>query len=695
MAYEQTEVQIDQDKKIVIETGRMARQADGSAVVRLGDTMVLVTVCVGQEMETDFFPLTVEYREKTYAAGKFPGGFFKRESKPSEKEVLTCRIIDRPLRPLFPKGFRKEVQIIATVINSDGKFDSDSIAVIGASFALGLSSLPFEQQVAAVRVCKINDKIIVNPTYEQGEEADLELVVAGTGDSIVMVEGGAYEASEQVMLDAINAGHEVIKKLCAAQKELLARIQPKKTEFEPPAVNEELCKKVEELCVEKLKETFHTPMLKKAHYEAMSNLKETVLTELAESYPEQESELEGYFSEFERREMREMILSEQLRIDGRKMTEVRPLDIQTGLLPNCHGSGLFQRGETQALVTCTLGGRLDEQKIDSLKGDGYKNYYFHYNFPPYSVGETKRMMGPGRREIGHGHLAERSLEPVLPTSEFFPYTIRIVSEILESHGSSSMASVCGGSLALMDTGVPIKTGVAGIAMGLITDGQRTEILSDISGTEDHLGDMDFKVSGTKDGITGLQMDIKISGLSPEIMKQALEQARQGRMHILEKMNEVLEKPKELSKLAPCIMKKQIPEDKIKELIGPGGKVIRNIQESTGVNLDVDDQGVVTITAPKKTNAMKAVALIDELFREVEIGEQYLGRIKSITNFGVFVEVLPGKEGLVHVSELNLERGKRIEDFHSLGDELAVKCINIDHQGRVRLSAKQAVKAETN
>jgi polyribonucleotide nucleotidyltransferase len=693
MSYEKIDVQISPDKTLTIETGKLAKQAGGSAVIRLGDTMVLTTACAGREMDTDFFPLTVEYREKTYAGGKFPGGYLKRESRPSDREVLTCRLIDRPLRPLFQKDYRQEVQITGTVINSDGKHHGDSLAIIGASFSVGMSPIPFEKQVAAVRVCWVDGKYIVAPTNQESEEADLELIVAGTEDSIVMVEGGAWEVSEQVMLEALQAGHEVIKKIVAAQNELISRINVKKAEVPPVEADDELFSKVENICADRLREAFHIPMTKKPHYESMDAIRESVQAALAEEYPEREDEISKYFSEIEKREMREMYLKEDIRIDGRKMDEIRALECETGLLPNCHGSAMFQRGETQSLVVVTLGGKMDEQKMDTIEGDWYKNYYLHYNFPPYCVGETGRMSGPGRREIGHGNLAERSLSPVLPVAESFPYTIRIVSEILESHGSSSMASVCGGSLSLMDAGVPTKTAVAGIAMGLISDEDNVRILSDINGTEDHLGDMDFKICGTAEGITGFQMDIKISGITTELMMKALEQAREGRLFILNKMNSVIDKPKELSKLAPCILKKNIPADKIKDLIGPGGKMIRQIQEASGVNIDVEDNGEVTITAPTRGNAMKAEVLIEDLFREVEVGRCYNGKVKSITNFGAFVEVLPGKEGLVHVSEMDLERGRRVEEILSLGDELPVKCINIDAQGRVRLSAKQAKQVQ--
>ncbi len=693
MAYHKKVIDLGGDKSITLETGKLAKQAAGSAVVSMGNTMVLLTVCMGKELDGDFFPLTVEYREKTYAAGKIPGGYLKRESRPSDKEVLVCRLIDRPLRPLFPNGFRNEVQIAATVLSSDGINDSESISILGASLAVGLSDIPFEEQVAAVRVARVDGEFIVFPTVQELENSDLEMIVAGSATSIVMVEGGAYEISEKEMVDGIMAAHEVIKKLVAAQNELISEVGVEKFEFVPAAPDLELKAKVEALCVDKFKEYFRTPMKKKEHYGTMAELKKSVKEALAEEFPDREAEISAFFGEAEKREMREVILSEQKRIDGRGMTDVRDIVIETGLLPNCHGSAMFQRGETQALVVSTLGGKMDEQRMDTLQGDYFKNYFLHYNFPPYSVGETGRLSGPGRREIGHGHLAERSLEPVLPTADSFPYTIRIVSEILESNGSSSMASVCGGSLSLMDSGVPIKTPVAGIAMGLIYEEGRQEVLSDITGTEDHLGDMDFKVCGTKDGVTGFQMDIKINGITPELMLKALEQAKEGRMHILGKMNEVISEPREISKLAPCILKKQIQVDKIKDLIGPGGKVIRGIQEKSGVVLEVNDSGEVTITAPKRANANMAVKLVDELFEEVEVGKQYKGKVKNLTTFGAFVEVLPGKEGLVHVSELDMERGEKVESILSTGDELLVKCINIDAQGRIRLSAKQAVPEE--
>ncbi len=692
MAHETVQIELGPGKVITFDTGKLAKQAGGSAVVRIGDTMVLMTVCMGGEKDADFFPLMVEYREKAYAVGKIPGGYIKREARPSTHETLTSRLIDRPIRPLFPDGMRNEVQVTATVINYDGKYDGDALAISGASLAVGLSTIPFEEQVAAVRVCKVNGEYIVFPSNEEVEESDMELIVAGSASSIVMVEGGAYELPEEEVVEAIQAAHIVIKQLVALQDELIKKINPTKVEINLPVVNEELFKKVEGLCVEKLKAAFHTPMVKHEHYPAMAEIKKSVKEALAEEYPDSAKEISKYFGDVEKREMREIIMAEELRIDGRDLSSVRPIEIDTGLLPNCHGTSVFQRGETQALVVTTLGSKTDEQKTDSLHGESYKNYYLHYNFPPYSVGECGRLGTPGRREIGHGHLAERSLEPVLPTSDSFPYTIRIVSEILESNGSSSMASVCGGSLALMDAGVPIKTHVAGVAMGLISDGKRVKVLTDITGTEDHLGDMDFKICGTADGITALQMDIKIKGITTELMLKALKQAKDGRMHILGLMKTALEKPKSISQFAPSILHKKIPSEKIKDLIGPGGKVIRGIQDATGANLDISDTGEVTITGPKQINATKAIEMIEELFKEVEVGVVYKGKVKNITNFGAFVEVLPGKEGLVHISELGIERGKRVEDFLSTGDVINVKCIEVDPQGRVRLSAKQAEPA---
>jgi polyribonucleotide nucleotidyltransferase len=659
----------------------------------MGDTMVLIAVTTGPDKENDFFPLTVEYREKFYAAGKIPGGYFKRELKANDHEVLNSRIIDRPLRPMFPEGYCREVQVVAFVLSADEQHDPDTICVGAASAAIGLAGLPFEDQVAAVKVAGTRDgKFIINPTYEEQETADIELIVAGSEKSILMVEGSSMEVSEKLMVDAILAGHAAIKSLCRGQKELVAAFDVKKTEWTPKAVDQELFSAVEAIAKPLLKTAFHTPMLKKAHYASMAEIKHQVLAGLAEKFAGREGDIKAYFEQIQWRDMREMVLAEKVRIDGRGPKDIRPIDIESSVLPRAHGSAIFQRGETQALVVTTLGTRTDEQRVEGLMGETFKSYMLHYNFPGFSVGEAKRMGPTGRREVGHGFLAERALAPVLPTAESFPYTIRIVSDILESHGSSSMASVCGGTLALMDAGVKIKAPVAGIAMGLISDGTRFETLSDINGTEDHLGDMDFKVCGTERGITSFQMDIKLAGITPEIMHQALEQAREGRLHILGKMKEALPQSRELSKFAPAIIQKKIPADRIKDLIGPGGKIIRGIQENSGATLNVDDTGNLTISAPHRGNAIVALKMVNELFAEAEVGKVYKGKVKGIAAFGCFVEILPGKEGLVHISELAPNRVEKVEDVVSMGDELEVKCIGVDPQGKIKLSRKALLGA---
>jgi polyribonucleotide nucleotidyltransferase len=688
MSAQTVSIPLPDGRVITLESGRMAKQAGGAVIVRLGDTMVLCTVCAGEDKDGDFFPLTVEYREKFYAAGKIPGGYFKRETRPSDKEVLTCRIIDRPLRPMFPDGYKREVQIVCTVISADDQNDADTISVIGASTALGLSSLPFEEMVAAVKVAgSLDGKFIIDPTYEELEAADIELIIAGSASSILMVEGSGMEVGEDIMVNAILAGHEAIKTIVKGQNELLAKFQVEKTPFVPKAVDEALFKQVETVAQPLLREVFHTNMLKKAHYAAMSKVKAEVLEKLKPEFPERDKEIAKYLEEIQWRDMREMVLAEKRRIDGRGPADIRPIDIETQVLPRAHGSSLFQRGETQALVVVTLGTKQDEQRVESLQGETFKNYMLHYNFPGFSVGEAKRMGATGRREVGHGFLAERALAPVLPTSTSFPYTIRIVSDIMESHGSSSMASVCGGALALMDAGVKIKSPVAGIAMGMVSDGARYVTLSDINGTEDHLGDMDFKVCGTETGITSFQMDIKLRGITSEMMHNALHQAREGRLHILGKMKEALPASRELSKLAPAIIQKQIPSEKIKDLIGPGGKVIRGIQENTGANIDVNDTGMVTISAPHRGNALLALKMVNEIFAEAEVGKTYKGKVKGITTFGCFVEILPGKEGLVHISELAPQRVEKVEDVVAMGDEFDVKCIGVDPQGKIKLSRK--------
>ncbi len=688
MAKETVTIELAPGKTITLESGQIAKQAGGAVIARMGDTMVLCTVCAGEDKDNDFFPLTVDYREKYYAAGKIPGGYFKREAKPTDREVLTARMIDRPLRPMFPEGYRREVQVICSVISADEHYDAETIALAAASAAIGLSTVPFEEQVAAVKVAgSFAGEFIINPTHEELESADIELSVAGSMNSINMVEGSAYEASEELMVNAILAGHEAIKKIIAGQNELISRFPVTKDEFVPKPLDQELFAKVEALAKPLLNQAFHTDMLKKAHYAIMKQIKKDVQAALANEYPERAKEIGACLEEIQWRDMREMVLSEKRRIDGRGPEDIRPIEIMTSYLPRAHGSAVFQRGETQALVVATLGTRSDEQRVESLVGETFKNYMLHYNFPGFSVGEAKRMGAVGRREIGHGMLAEKALAPVLPTSESFPYTIRIVSDILESHGSSSMASVCGGSLCLMDAGVKIKAPVAGIAMGLVSDGTRFETLSDINGTEDHLGDMDFKVCGTAQGITSFQMDIKLRGLTPDIMHRALDQARRGRLHILSKMNEALPEARELSKLAPAIIQRKIPTDKIKDLIGPGGKIIRGIQETTGTKVDVDDTGNVTISAPHRGNALIALRMINEIFAEAKINKIYKGKVKGIATFGCFVEILPGKEGLVHISELANQRVAKVEDVISLGDEVEVKCIGVDPQGKIKLSRK--------
>jgi polyribonucleotide nucleotidyltransferase len=683
-------------QEIRLETGRIAKQAAGSAIVQMGDAVLLATVCYGPEKEDqDFFPLTVEYREKAYAAGRIPGGYIKREARPSEHEILSARVVDRPIRPMFPEGYTREVQIIITVLSADKSFDVSALGVSAASLAIGLSDLPFEKQVAAVQVAVVDGKNIVNPTYAEMEMADLELVVAGTEDSVTMVEGGAWEVAEEVVIGAIMAGHEEIKTMCRSQEELVAKAAKEKLPFAAPEVDGELLEKVSGIVREKLRAAFRTDMVKSELYPFLDKVKDELLEELGEEYEDKFGKAKAILHDIEREEMRSMILSEGRRLDGRDGTTVRPIEIETKVLPSSHGSSIFQRGETQGLVVCTLGTKTDEQRVESLQGEAFKNYMLHYNFPPFSVGEAKRIGSVSRREIGHGHLAERSLAPVLPHPEDFPYTIRVVSEIMESNGSSSMASVCGGSLSLMDAGVPIKTAVAGIAMGLISEGDDVAILSDITGTEDHLGDMDFKVTGTKDGITAFQMDIKIKGITPELMGKAMEQARAGRLHILEKMNTLglSESRADISEQAPAVLQMKINSSKIRDVIGPGGANIKHIQSSTATDVNISDDGRVEIYAPSRKAGEVAKKMISEIVAEIEPGKVYNGKVKSIVAFGAFVEVLPGKEGLVHISEIAKERIDKVEDVLSLGDEIKVKCIGVDPRGKVKLSMKALLEDE--
>ena len=685
-------IEIAPGKTMSIQVGKLAKQAHGSAVVRMGDTVAMVTACEGNPAAFDFFPLTVEYREAAWAAGRIPGGYFKREGKPSEKEVLTCRIIDRPIRPMFPEGYKNEVQVIGTVLSADDKYDPDVLALTGGAAAVWLSSrFPITEPLAGVRVIMVDGQYIVNPTYQESEAAELELVMAATEKSISMVEGGAFEVPEEKLIEAMEVGHEAIRKIIAGIKQLQGILGIVKPEYVSPVKDEALASRVSALVKDKFLTTFRGKHPKTVLYPALDAIKSEAKAALSDiEDPIVLKKAMSYLDEVKRDAMREVILTDGIRPDGRAPHETRQAECEVGVLPRAHGSALFQRGETLGLVSATLGTRTDEQRIDSLRGETFKNYMLHYNFPPYSVGEVKRVGTTGRREIGHGHLAERSLAPVLPVPDSFPYTLRIVSEILESNGSSSMASVCGGSLALMDAGVPIKEPVAGIAMGLIAEGDRIAILSDITGTEDHLGDMDFKICGTSEGITGFQMDIKLdNGLPKDILKRALDQARQGRANFLAAMNATLaESRKEISQFAPAILSLKIPEDKIRDLIGPGGKVIRGIQEESGAVINVDDGGNVTISAVARKAGQKAFRMVQELMMEAEVGKTYPNaKVKSITSFGAFVEFLPGKEGLVHISELENRRVEKVEDVVALGDQIAVKCIGIDGQGKVRLSRK--------
>ena len=688
-------VEIDIDGKLIsLEAGDLARQAGGAVVVRQGDTMLLVTATMAKEAREgiDFFPLTVDYREKTYAAGKIPGNFFRREARPGDIETLTCRLIDRPIRPLFPKAFKNETQVVALVISHDQTNPPDINAITGASAALMISDIPFETPIAGARISRVDGKLIFNPTYEDTANSDLNLVMAGTSDGIVMVEAGAKEVSEDDMMEALDFGHERIKKLIEIQIKLRELLGKEKLVVEAPQVEEELKNKIHEKVAAKLTEAMQISG-KHERSDAIKQIREDLKSHLS---PEEQEEKAGaikeIFHDLEKDIVRNLILDKQHRVDGRGLVDVRPINIQVGYLPRVHGSAIFTRGETQALVSTTLGTSSDEQRIDSLEFKGTKSFLLHYNFPAFCTGEVKFLSGPGRREVGHGMLAERALIPILPAKDKFPYTIRIVSEILESNGSSSMASVCGGSLSLMDAGVPIKAPVAGIAMGLIKDGDRVAILSDILGSEDHLGDMDFKVAGTPNGITALQMDIKIAGLDRELMSKALEQAKAGRMHILDEMEKVLQFPREeMSKYAPRIITITVPKDKIRDVIGPGGKVIREIIDKTGVTIDINDDGVVSIASTDEDSAKRAVEFVQNLVQEVEIGKIYLGKVKKIVDFGAFVEIFPGTDGLVHISQICDRRIKNVSDEIQEGDEIKVKVIDVDQQGRVKLSRKEALR----
>ncbi|MFA5142738.1 MAG: polyribonucleotide nucleotidyltransferase [Candidatus Omnitrophota bacterium] len=677
---------------LIIETGRMAKQADGAVTVQLGGTIVLVTaVCSGEPREgIDFFPLTCEYQEKTYAAGKIPGGFFKREGRPSEKEILSARLMDRPIRPLFPKGFIYETQIVAMVISSDGENDSDVLAMIGASTALSISDIPFAGPIGTIRVGRIDGKFVINPTFQQLESSDLDLVVVGTRSSVVMVESGSNELSEDVIAEAIKAGHKELQKVIDIQEEMIKAVGKSKRQVEFYTIDEELIKKVRDLSVARLDE-INRMSTKEQREEAMSILSKGLVEKLVTEESEYSlSDVKSALNEVEEEEIRKFIVKNRKRVDGRAFDEIRKISCETGILPRTHGSGLFTRGQTQSLSVTTLGTSQDEQTIDALEGETQKSFMLHYNFPPFSVGEARPMRGPGRREIGHGALAERALKAVMPSKDKFPYTVRVVSDILESNGSSSMATVCASSLSLMDAGVPIKEPVSGIAIGLVKEGKEEILLIDIGGVEDHYGDMDFKVAGTKNGITALQMDLKIQGVSHELIKKALDAGKAARAFIMDKMVNTISRPKEaISEFAPHITSFKIPQSKIGEVIGPGGKNIKKIIQEFSVTVDIDDDGIVQVASTDGMAIEKAVAVIRGMVEEPEIGRIYKGKVKRIMNFGAFCEILPGKEGLVHVSELANKFVKTVEEVVKIGDEITVKVIEIDDQGRVNLSKRQA------
>ena len=689
-------VQIDfHGRPLLVETGRMARQAGGAALVRLGETVVLVaaTAQANAREGIDFFPLTCDYQEKTFAAGKIPGGFFKREGRPAEKEILTSRLIDRPLRPLFPAGFNAETQVIATVLSHDRENDPDVLSLLGASTALVLSDIPWNGPIAAVRVGRIGGRFVLNPTTTELATSDMNIIVAGSRDAIVMVEGGAAMVPEEVLLEALFAAHEGLQPLISLQDDLRRAVGKPKRQVIPPATNRELEDRVREFTLPKLRAALAVAG-KHERYAALDACSDEVATALGGGVPEQQKAVVNIFRHLKRMAVREAIVHEGRRVDGRKPTEVRPITCEVEVLPRTHGSALFTRGETQGLVVSTLGTSSDEQKIDALIGETYKKFMLHYNFPPFSTGEVKFLRGPSRREIGHGALAERAIAPVLPAEDEFPYTIRIVSEILESNGSSSMATVCGGSLSLMDAGVPIKAAVAGVAMGLIKEGAEVCVLSDILGDEDHLGDMDFKVAGTETGVTAVQMDIKIGGVTRAIMQQALQQARAARLHILRIMQETIARPRtELSVHAPRIITIRIKPDRIRDLIGPGGKVIRAIVEETGVKIDVEDDGTVLVASSDGDSMQRAIDKIRAITAEAEVGKIYRGTVRKIVDFGAFVEIFPGTDGLVHISQLADERVRKVSDVLKEGDVISVKVLEVDKSGKIRLSRKEAMKDE--
>jgi polyribonucleotide nucleotidyltransferase len=682
---------------ISFETGKLAKQADGSVLVRQGDSIVLVTACASPNPREgiDFLPLTVDYKEYTYASGRIPGGFFKREGKPSEKEVLTSRVIDRPIRPLFPSGWRNESQIIALVLSADANYDPDVLALTGASAALALSSIPFQKTIAGVRVGKVDGQNVINPTYEQRKRSSLDLVIAGTKDGLVMVEAGAKEVPEEEIVQALEAGHEAIKKIVDTIDALAKEAGKPKRPAPKKEINHAFYREVEEKVMIPLGDAMRIQD-KLANYGTVDQVLANLVSSIPEGEVQRKVEAKAIFKELKEKVLRDEILERGVRLDGRKFDQIRPIWSEVGVLPRTHGSAVFTRGETQALVTVTLGTSDDQQKIETVEGEMYRRFMLHYNFPPFSVGEVQFMRGPGRREVGHGALAERALLPVLPPEETFPYTIRVVSDILESNGSSSMASVCGGTLSMMDAGVPLRSPVAGVAMGLIMDEKtgKYAVLSDIAGAEDHYGDMDFKVTGTAAGVTALQMDIKVTGITAKIMREALDQAKRGRMHILGEMQKTLNAPRgNISTYAPRIITIKIPVDKIRDVIGPGGKMIRSIIERTGVKIDVEDDGSVNVASADEAAAQKAIGIIQELTQTAELNKTYMGKVQRITDFGAFVEIMPGTDGLLHVSEIANHRVKDVRDELKEGEQVLVKVINIDPTGKIRLSRKALLQDE--
>jgi len=683
-------------KKLTLETGKIAKQANGAVVAQYGDTIVLATAVSDKTPKEglDFFPLTIDYREKTYSAGKIPGGFFKREGRPTEKEILTSRLIDRPVRPLFPKGYFYETQGIISVLSYGDENIADILGIICMSAALTISDIPFQEPIGAVRIGRIADTFVINPDLREVEECDMNLIVAGTKDAVVMVEGEALEISERDLLEALDIAHQEIINICRFQDDFQSKAgKEKKTVIAAITadIEEEFRQSISDITLDKIKEAIIIPdkMMRQMRLDEI--LKDAVEA-LNTDEQDRTRDVVSVFNDIEKRLVRDMIIHENKRADGRSPDDIRNISSEAGLLPRTHGSALFIRGETQCLAVVTLGTSDDEQRIDSLDGESFKTFMLHYNFPPFSVGEVKPLRSPGRREIGHGMLAERALKAVIPTKTEFPYTIRIVSDILESNGSSSMATVCGGSLALMDAGVPIKAPVAGIAMGLIKEDDTFVILTDILGLEDHLGDMDFKVTGTEKGVTAFQLDTKIGGIPREIMEQALEHARRGRVHILSKMTETISVPREnLAPYAPRIYTMQIKQDKIRDVIGTGGKVIRSIVEQTGVKIDIEDSGLINIASPDEESAKKAMDIINSITEDAELGKIYLGKVKRILDFGAFVEILPGTEGLLHISQISDKRVGKVTDEMSEGDNVLVKVIEIDKLGRIRLSRKEALR----